>query len=201
MSYAEKSTRIFPQRAIHKTVGQHIKQKLKKTENFIIDLKKDNFLSDYSLFYKRKNGKTLKQLLIKLTLTIIFFLLIKTLTDWIIIEAISLGLIVLALNFVLFKIYDILALKKYLKKTINQAQYGKMNLILESTFIELSQYGRKRVIFLSQLKKCVIISDIIFFIEKKGKYLPLKINKSEMKDGSFKKLTEKLIAFGVKFEE
>ena len=174
---------------------------MKKTENFIIDLKKDNFLSDYSLFYKRKNGKTLKQLLIKLTLTIIFFLLIKTLTDWIIIEAISLGLIVLALNFVLFKIYDILALKKYLKKTINQAQYGKMNLILESTFIELSQYGRKRVIFLSQLKKCVIISDIIFFIEKKGKYLPLKINKSEMKDGSFKKLTEKLIAFGVKFEE
>ena len=76
-----------------------------------------------------------------------------------------------------------------------------MNLILESTFIELNQYGRKRVIFISQLTKCVVISDIIFFIEKKDKYLPIKINKSEMKEGSFQKLTGTLIAFGIKIEK
>ena len=96
-----------------------------RVASFIIDLKKDNFLSDYSLFYKKKYKKALKKLLTKLILSIIVFLLIKTLTDWKIIEAISLGLIILITNFVLFKTYDLLTINRNLKKNYKSSPIRK----------------------------------------------------------------------------
>src|SRR5690625_510672 len=170
-------------------------------ENFIIDLKINNFLPDYILYYKVKHQKSLKKLLFKLALSIIVFLLIKALADWPIIESMSFALIILITNFVLFKIYDLLTIDKKLKKVINNAYKGKMNLILEPTFIDLDQYGRKRTIFLSQLTKCILQCNIIFFIEKSDKYLPFKINRSEMKDESFQKLIKRLRSLGVIIQE
>jgi len=170
-------------------------------ENFVIDFNKENFLPDYRLFYKVKHQKSLRKLLVKLTISIIVFLLIRNLADWAIIESISFGLIILVAIFVAYKVYDLLTIDKKLKKIINETYYGKVNLILEPTLIDLNQYGRKRTLFLSQLTKCIILSNIIFFVEKNDKYLPMKINKSEMNDESFQRLITRLKDKGIKVED
>lgn len=102
----------------------------------------------------------------------------------------------------LFEVYDLLRINKSLQKIKQQEAFAfeKFNLILENTFLETSRYNRKRVVFFTQLKKCLLINDTLFFIEKNDKYLPVKINKTEMQDGSFERLLEELKKLNLKFE-
>ncbi|MDH7444961.1 hypothetical protein [Aquimarina sp. 2201CG14-23] len=102
------------------------------------------------------------------------------------------GLIILISSFVFFKILDILVITKSLNKSLSKITLGKMNLILEPTSLEFNQNGRKRIVFKSQIAKCILKSDIIFLVEKNQKNLPMKINKNEMTEGSFEKLIDEL---------
>ena len=174
---------------------------MEKNSNFIIDYKKENFAKDYTLFLKNKFQDALKKLIGGLIISIVVFLLIRILADWRIIESISVGLIVLITTFIFFKTFDLLTIKNKLKKRISQVSLGKMNLIIEPTFIELNQHGRKKIIFLSQLTKCILINDIIFFVEKSEKFLPVKVNKVEMMNGSFEQMISKIDKLRIRIEK
>lgn len=123
---------------------QHIRNKLEQTSNFIINYKKEHFAPDYASFLKNKFQSSLTKLIAGLILSIILFISIRAFYDWRIIESVSAGLIILISTFVLFKIFEILTIKKKLEKSISQVSFGKTNLIIEPTFIELNQYGRKK---------------------------------------------------------
>ena len=174
---------------------------MEKISNFIINYKKENFAKDYTLFLKNKFQGALKKLIGGLVISIVIFLLIRILADWRLIESFSVGLIVLITTFIFFKIFDLITIKNKLAKGISQVSLGKMNLIIKPTFIELNQYGRKKVIFLSQLTKCILINDVIFFVEKSKKFLPVKVNKEEMTNGSFEKMISKIKKMKINIEK
>ncbi|WP_394906435.1 hypothetical protein [uncultured Mesonia sp.] len=174
---------------------------MEEISNFIIDYKKENFAKDYASYLKNKFREALKKLIGGLVISIVIFLLIRELADWKVLESILVGLIVLITTFIFFKTFDLLTVKNNLKKGISQVSFGKMNLIIEPTFIELNQYGRKKVIFLSQLTKCILINDVIFFVEKSKKFLPVKVNKVEMKNGSFEQMISKINKLRIRIEK
>ena len=173
---------------------------MEKTVNFSIDYKKSNFSKDYKLYLKDKYKNSLKKLVIGLILAFVLFLILRNFTNWKIIISIGFGLIVLIANFIFFNLYHLVSINKRLENSISEISFGKMNLTLESTFIELNQYGRKTVIFTSQIEKCIIKFNAIFFIEKNKKYLPIKINKAEMKEDSFEKLIDELKSLNIIIE-
>tara|TARA_R110000850_G_scaffold203228_1_gene329546 strand:+ start:168724 stop:169251 length:528 start_codon:yes stop_codon:yes gene_type:complete len=163
-----------------------------KITNFSINLQESIFIRDYKNFYKRKYSRRLLKLVLGLITTIVIYLVLKYFTEWNLIEIISFALIFLILNFVLFKAYDLYSIIKKIKRIKNEITFGQMNLIIKNTFIEINHNDNKRVIFLSQLKECVLHSDCLFFIEKNQKHLPFKVSKSEMNNNSFEILVKEL---------
>ena len=70
----------------------------------------------------------------------------------------------------------------------NDFRFVKSNLKLDDTSIEWNQTGRKFYIFYSQLSKVLLIDSTIYFVLRKGRQLPIKINENEMNSDSFKSL-------------
>ena len=148
-----------------------------------------------------KIQKELKKLVGALVISIMAFLIIKEFTELKIIERISVGLIIGITTFIFFKIVDLFTINKKLEKVKSQISFGKMNLIILATHIEINQYGKKRVIFLSQLTKCILINDVLFFIEKNKKLLPVKVNKSEMSNNSFDDMINRIDKLRIRIEK
>lgn len=121
--------------------------------------------------------------------------------EWYIIEGILGGLIIYILINLAFRVYDLINFEKKLNIYATKLTFGKINLSIEPTCLKIDEYGLKRVIFISQLKKCLIYSDIIFFVEKSKKYIPFKVSKKEMSDGAFEALIKKLESLKIKIEE
>ena len=148
-----------------------------------------------------KIQKELKKLVGALVISIMAFLIIKEFTELKIIERISVGLIIGITTFIFFKIVDLFTINKKLEKVKSQISFGKMNLIILATHIEINQYGKKRVIFLSQLTKCILINDVLFFIEKNKKLLPVKVNKLEMSNNSFDDMINRIDKLRIRIEK
>ncbi|WP_128755374.1 hypothetical protein [Aquimarina sediminis] len=78
-------------------------------------------------------------------------------------------------------------------KSINQSSQkfksGSENLIIEATQIKLS-YGKTNYesIFYSQIKRCLILKNVMFIVLKSEKDWPVRINKSEIGEEGFSEL-------------
>lgn len=169
-------------------------------DNFVVDFQEIYFISDYKNFYGRSLKISIRNRLMILVLIAVIFSIINIYFYWPIIESIFFAALIFTAFSLLLKVYNLLFIKKNLIKSKNQFSFGRMNLTIEPTFIELHRYGRKRVIFISQLRKCILIKNILFFIETDKNIIPLKINKIEMTENSFNRLIATLEKLKIKIE-
>jgi hypothetical protein len=121
-------------------------------------------------------------------MALIAFVFLNLFTNLAFLTSFTLGIMTFFLIFILFDLIDLFLISRQLKKMEKQTVGGKCNLIVQNTSIEIIHPFEKRVIFISQLKKLTKINEVLYFIEKKSKNYPFKINKMEMSNGAFERL-------------
>ena len=158
---------------------------------YIIKYIEGNYRKDYRsylFFSHRKQWILIIGLLIVSSLIYIisFFPLFNFNIKWIAFSVFILGFV--QFTFELINTYFAI---KYINETANKFKSCLENLFIESTSIKLS-YGKIHYItvFYSQIKKCLILKNVMFIIYKSKKDWPLRINKSEISEAGFSKLTE-----------
>lgn len=169
--------------------------------NFTINITKENYIEDYMLYYNKKLKKDILKSSLFLVLSITVFLFTKQMLEIIWLESLSFGLIICFLFITGIRINDLLNIETRLKIQAAKFIFRKNNIIIEPTQIKIEENGLKRVIFLSQLKRCIILKDVIFLIEIKDKFLPYKINRNEMSDGAFEQFVKNLEFLKIKIDQ
>ena len=161
---------------------------MKNIENFKIDFNPKLIKTDYWLYFTKKSKQKILALGIGFLLALIVYFLLYFFTKTPLLTSFALGIMTFLLLFILFDLIDLFLIRRKLKKIEKLIPYGKRNLVVKNNSIEIIHPTEKRVIFLSQLTKIIRIKKVFYFIEKKSKKIPFKINKAEMSDSSFEQL-------------
>lgn len=149
--------------------------------NYTIHHSKENYKKDYKsylFFSRRKKWYTIYTVFVLAGVIFLASYLIEMDFD---IRGIALAFAILGSVLLIFELIFTFSALKAIRKSAAEFNSGAQNLILESTFLKLS-YDKIRyeTVFYSQIKKCLILKDVLFIIYKSDKEWPLRINKSEM---------------------
>ena len=169
--------------------------------NYIIDYSKENFVQDYNLYLKRNHKKALVYLTLALIVVAVVFFFVKSSLESDLVEAALFGLLIFITYFVVLRLYYILTTNRKLEKSKKEFCCGKTNIVFDKTFLEVSKADKKRTIFYSQIKKIVVLDEVMFLVEGKTGYLPLKISRQETSTGAFDQILEKFRVMRIKVEE
>ena len=156
--------------------------------------------ADYWSYFTKVSKRKIIRYISGLTIAFILLVILHLYTELILLESLAAGIMTFFVINILFEFYDLFRIHRYLIKYEKSMIGGKCNLIVFDTHIEISHPLEKRVVFFSQLTKLKVIDDVLFFIEKKSKNLPLKVNKKEISDNSFKRVVNVIKSKRIKIE-
>ncbi len=170
--------------------------------NYRINYSEGNFKKDYKnyLFFSRR--KQWYPIFGSLILSGIIFLVSFFPVIEFDIKGISFAFAVLGTVLLIFElVYTFFALKT-IYQTAKKFKGGSENLILASTQIKLSSGQiNYESIFYSQIKKCLVLRNVMFIIFKSEKNWPIRINKSEISEEGFSELLKLFKSKGIVLEQ
>ena len=154
--------------------------------NYKINYRKDDYKKDYKNYIVYDLKKGLFKFSPFLALSVVLFLLsgLNLIEFDLNIIAVTISIFIGIMFF--FELLNAYLRLKSLNKSVKTFKSGSENLVIESTQMKL-YYGKihYKPVFFSQIKKCLILDNVLFLVPKSEKDWPTRINKSEISETGF----------------